>query len=200
MDAVEFLKTKNRICRSSDNCWSCILGGKGGCQIGCAINQAINEEELVAKVEKWAVEYSSRDKTTIENDSIKAIVEGDGEATLILQRVDEALVEVQEYRKLGSPESLKETLESMTKFYYCESEDDYYIGRQVGNFYYAKYSPTGFVWFMSRYLPWGKCIVNPDTLWKKHTYPSEPKEIPFESWLEGFIKKYNKPLHILEED
>ena len=47
--------------------------------------------------------------------------------------------------------------EDILKFYYCESEDDYYIGKEMpeSNFYYAKYGKTGFVWFMSRYLPWG---------------------------------------------
>ena len=80
--------------------------------------------------------------------------------------------------------------EDITKFYYCESEDDYYIGKRVGNFYYARYGETGFEWFMSRYLPWGEHVVKPNTLWKEYTYPSEPKEIPFVKWIEGFIRKY----------
>ena len=45
--------------------------------------------------------------------------------------------------------------------------------------YYAKYGPGGFTWFMSRYLPWGT-----------DGYPSEPKEIPFMEWIEGFISKH----------
>lgn len=69
--------------------------------------------------------------------------------------------------------------EDITKFYYCESEDDYYIGKRVENLYYAKYGPEGFTWFMSRYLPWGQHIVAPKTAWKEYTFPSEPKEIPF---------------------
>lgn len=80
--------------------------------------------------------------------------------------------------------------EDILKFYYCESEDDYYIGKRVGNFYYARYGKTGFTWFMSRYLPWGEHVIAPNTLWKEHTYLSEPKEIPFFEWLQGFIKKY----------
>lgn len=69
--------------------------------------------------------------------------------------------------------------EDILKFYYCESEDDYYLGQRVQNMYYAKYKPGGFTWFMSRYLPWGE-----------EGYPSEPKEIPFMVWIEGFIRKH----------
>lgn len=69
--------------------------------------------------------------------------------------------------------------EDILKFYYCESEDDYYLGQRVQNMYYAKYGPGGFTWFMSRYLPWGT-----------DGYPSEPKEIPFMEWIEGFIHKH----------
>lgn len=69
--------------------------------------------------------------------------------------------------------------EDILKFYYCESEDDYYIGQRIQNMYYAKYGPGGFIWFMSRYLPWGT-----------DGYPSEPKEIPFMEWIEGFIRKH----------
>ena len=78
------------------------------------------------------------------------------------------------------------------KFYYCESEDDYYIGKRIDTFYYAKYNPQlrDFVWCMSKYLPWGKHIVDENTLWKEHTYPSEPVEISFLEWIHGFIRKY----------
>lgn len=103
-----------------------------------------------------------------------------------------AIKEIQQYRKIGTVEELKNSTrkEDILKFYYCESEDDYYIGKRVGNFYYARYGKTGFTWFMSRYLPWGEHVIAPNTLWKEHTYPSEPKEIPFFEWLQGFIKKY----------
>lgn len=104
----------------------------------------------------------------------------------------QALKEVQKYREIGTVEELKNSTkeEDILKFYYCESEDDYYIGKRVGNFYYARYGKTGFTWFMSRYLPWGEHVIAPNTLWKEHTYPSEPKEIPFFEWLQGFMKKY----------
>lgn len=104
----------------------------------------------------------------------------------------EALKEVHRYREIGTVEECKKAVkeEDTLKFYYCESEDDYYIGKRVGNFYYARYAETGFEWFMSRYLPWGEHVVKPNTLWKEYTYSSEPKEIPFFEWLQGFVKKY----------
>ena len=80
--------------------------------------------------------------------------------------------------------------EDILKFYYCESEDDYYIGQRVQNMYYARYADGVFTWFMSRHLPWGKRVTAPETAWKEYTYPTEPKEIPFTEWLEGFIRKH----------
>ena len=103
-----------------------------------------------------------------------------------------ALKEIQQYREIGTVEECREAVkeEDVLKFYYCESEDDYYIGKRVANFYYARYGKTGFEWFMSRYLPWGEHIVAPETLWKEYKYPTEPKEISFFEWLSGFLKKY----------
>ncbi len=102
------------------------------------------------------------------------------------------LEEIQKYLALGTVEELSNAVkeEDVLKFYYCKSEDDYYIGKRIDTMYYAKYEKTGFAWFMSRYLPWGKHVIEPSTLWKEHTYPSEPKEIPFFEWLQGFLKKY----------
>lgn len=36
----------------------------------------------------------------------------------------------------------------------------------------------------------GKHVTAPETAWKEYTYPTEPKEIPFMEWLEGFIHKH----------
>ena len=80
--------------------------------------------------------------------------------------------------------------EDVLKFYYCESEDDYYLGQRVQNMYYARYADGCFTWFMSRYLPWGERVTAPETAWKEYTYPTEPKEIPFTEWLDGFIRKH----------
>lgn len=103
-----------------------------------------------------------------------------------------AIKEAQQYRKIGTVEECKKAVkeEDALKFYYCESEDDYYLGQRVENKYYARYGKTGFTWFMSRYLPWGEHVIAPNTVWKEYTYPSEPKEIPFFEWLQGFIKRY----------
>lgn len=82
--------------------------------------------------------------------------------------------------------------ENELKFYYVESLDDYWVGRRLDNFYYATWHKgLGFVWSHSRYLPWGEHIVDENTLWKEHTYPSEPIEIPFTEWIVGFVKKYS---------
>lgn len=82
--------------------------------------------------------------------------------------------------------------ENELKFYYVESIDDYWIGQRLDNFYYAEWNDRlGFVWTHSRYLPWGEHVVAPDTLWKEHTYPSEPREIPFTEWIVGFMKKHS---------
>lgn len=81
--------------------------------------------------------------------------------------------------------------ENELKFYYVESIDDYWIGARNDNFYYANWHEgLGFVWSHSRYLPWGEHIVDENTLWKEHTYPSEPIEIQFTDWIVGFVKKY----------
>lgn len=115
-----------------------------------------------------------------------------------LQEILKKLAEYEDLEEQGKLLKLSEAVkikkdvieeEDILKFYYCESEDEYYIGKRIDTMYYAKYSQTGFVWFMSRNLPWGEHVVDPKSLWKEHTYPSEPKEIPFFEWLQGFMKK-----------
>ena len=81
--------------------------------------------------------------------------------------------------------------EDQLKFYYVESVDDYWIGMRIDNFYYADWHEgLGFVWSRSKHLPRGEHIVDENTLWKEHTYPSEPIEIFFTKWIVGFVKKY----------
>ena len=62
MDAVEYLKEKNRMCRKYGellrDCFECPIGNDGGgCRAGVFENQEVAEEELVAIVEKWAEEH-----------------------------------------------------------------------------------------------------------------------------------------------
>lgn len=82
--------------------------------------------------------------------------------------------------------------ENILKFYYVRSIDEYWIGRRLSTLYYARYEDENqrWVWSHSRYLPWGEHVVSPTSLWKEHTYPSEPEEIPFTDWLQGFAKKH----------
>ena len=82
--------------------------------------------------------------------------------------------------------------ENQLKFYYVKSIDDYWIGMRIDNFYYADWHEgLGFVWSKSRCLPWGEHVVDENTMWKEHIYPSEPIEIPFTEWIVGFVKKYS---------
>lgn len=45
----------------------------------------------------------------------------------------------EEYKKLGTVEQLSQRIdeENVLKFYYCESEDSYLIGRRIDTIYYA---------------------------------------------------------------
>ena len=57
MDAVKFLKEKERICRKHD-CFGCPIGTKtGGCAVGFICNWEKTAEEVVAIVEKWSNEH-----------------------------------------------------------------------------------------------------------------------------------------------
>lgn len=65
MDAVEFLKAKNRMCREygdlPEDCFICPIGNDGGgCQAGVLENQKVTEEILVQIVEKWAAEHPAK--------------------------------------------------------------------------------------------------------------------------------------------
>ena len=102
-----------------------------------------------------------------------------------------SLEEIRQYRAIGTVEELQkaEKEEDILKFYYCDSEDSYLVGLRIGNFYYAHYIDGRWVFDMSRHLPWGEHVVDDTSAWKEHTYPSEPKEINFSEWLNGFINK-----------
>lgn len=93
-------------------------------------------------------------------------------------------------REIDKLPTIEVSEENDFKFYYVESIDDYWIGKRSDNFYYAEWRGDYFVWTHSRYLPWGEHIVDENTLWKEHTYPSEPIEISFSEWIVGFMKKH----------
>lgn len=97
------------------------------------------------------------------------------------------LEQLKEYQRL-------EEQGRLIKFYYCESLNEYYVGKRCDNFYYAKVEIQSngdiclcYKW--SRYLPWGKSVVDELSSWKEYTYPSEPKEICFTEWLKGWLSK-----------
>lgn len=60
MDAVEYLKTKRRLCKAHTECRRCPLNiEECGYAIGCPRGELEREnvEELVRRVEKWAKEH-----------------------------------------------------------------------------------------------------------------------------------------------
>lgn len=85
---------------------------------------------------------------------------------LYLEKCKEVAKLQKQMKSLSAKMEEKELIEEedILKFYYCESKDEYYIGKRIDTMYYAKYSPAGFVWFMSRNLPWGKHVVDPKAL------------------------------------
>lgn len=99
----------------------------------------------------------------------------------ILQQLED----LKKYKTLGTVEEISKRIneEEILKFYYCESEDEYYVGQRLETMYYANVMPKTFClhFVMSRYLPWGK-----------DNFPSEPKEILFTEWMNGYIKKHFK--------
>lgn len=65
MDAVKYLKEKNRMCRKCGElpggCFECpIRNDSGGCQAGVFENQEVTEEMLVQIVERWAAEHPKK--------------------------------------------------------------------------------------------------------------------------------------------
>lgn len=126
------------------------------------------------------------------------------------KEISDHLVELVKYKALGTLDDLtalvraekegrsvefasiaeKEERLDGYKFYYCASEDSYLLGYRVDNFYHARWhEPLGFVWEMSKYLPWGETISDESTDWKTHTYPSKPTEMGVNEWFNGFLNQ-----------
>lgn len=55
MDAVEYVKTRYRLCRSKDSCSECPLQDKENC--GCIMDTIEYVEKAVQIVEQWAKEH-----------------------------------------------------------------------------------------------------------------------------------------------
>ena len=115
------------------------------------------------------------------------------------QKILRLAEKLKQYEDLGTVDELSSRVkeDDILKFYYCESRDKYYVGKRLDTMYYAEimFYPSGEVclsYQMSRCLPWGKHVIDTSSAWKEYTYPSEPKEIPFTEWLEGFLKQRDK--------
>ena len=56
MDAVEFFKTVNRLCKNQ-GCNKCPVGKEWRCMVGFDDNSVKSIEETISKVEQWAKEH-----------------------------------------------------------------------------------------------------------------------------------------------
>lgn len=56
MDAVEFFKTVNRLCKNQ-GCNVCPVAKEGICMVGFDDDSAKNIEETISKVEQWAKDH-----------------------------------------------------------------------------------------------------------------------------------------------
>lgn len=58
MDAVEFFKTVNRLCKNQRCCTECPIHKNGmGCMVKADDDSIKNIEEMVSKVEQWAKDH-----------------------------------------------------------------------------------------------------------------------------------------------
>ena len=68
MDAVEYLKTKRRLCKEHTECRGCPLNiEEHGYAIGCPCGELErdNMEEMVRRVEKWAKEHPEKTRQSV---------------------------------------------------------------------------------------------------------------------------------------
>lgn len=56
MDAVEFVKTVNRLCKNR-HCDGCPVAKEGRCMVGFDYYSVKNIEETISKVEQWAKDH-----------------------------------------------------------------------------------------------------------------------------------------------
>lgn len=57
MDAVEFFKTVNRLCKNQSGCAKCPIWEKGMCMARFGDYSVENIEETISKVEQWAKDH-----------------------------------------------------------------------------------------------------------------------------------------------
>lgn len=143
----------------------------------------------------WVDRLAAYEETWLEPEEIERILDSYGRGMTLRTENAQRLeiikeIPINRLRELAQADKADEI--GKYRFYYCESEDEYLIGARLDTFYYARWDGSSFTWSMSRYLPWGKHVVAPETAWKEYTYPSEPKEIGMSEWFKGFLGKLTR--------
>ena len=171
-------------------------------------------ERLTRKIEKSSWRDRGRKPSGYTSDYTKQEVDGhlalyenlcfdkDGKEIIKPEKLA-ALVQAESEGRVVEFASIAEKEERLDgyKFYYCASEDSYLLGYRVDNFYHARWhEPLGFVWEMSKYLPWGETISDESTDWKTHTYPSKPTEMGVNEWFNGFLNQRIKAALAAKEE
>lgn len=92
MDAVEFVKTANRLCRNRC-CTKCPLYKNGACMAGFGDYSVENIEETISKVEQWAKEHpvKTRQSEFLKMFPNAAIDEDDGILCIKPCEIDESI-------------------------------------------------------------------------------------------------------------
>lgn len=152
-------------------------------------------DEFVDCVKELAARLAAYEETGLEPEEIERILDSYGRGMTLRTENAQRLeiikeIPINRLRELAQADKADEI--GKYRFYYCESEDEYLIGARLDTFYYARWDGSSFTWSMSRYLPWGKHVVAPETAWKEYTYPSEPKEIGMSEWFKGFLGKLTR--------
>lgn len=146
-------------------------------------------DEFVDCVKELAARLAAYEDTGLEPEAVEHLkLASMGKAIAKIKEFEG--VPVNRLRELAQADKADEI--GKYRFYYCESKDEYLIGARLDTFYYARWDGSRFTWSMSRYLPWGKHVVAPETAWKEYTYPSEPKEIGMSEWFKGFLGKLTR--------
>lgn len=152
-------------------------------------------DEFVDCVKELAARLAAYEDTGLGPEEIERILNSYGRGMTLRTENAQRLeiikeIPIDRLRELAQADKADEI--GKYRFYYCESEDEYLIGARLDTFYYARWDGSSFTWSMSRYLPWGKHVVAPETAWKEYTYPSEPKEIGMSEWFKGFLGKLTR--------
>jgi len=152
-------------------------------------------DEFVDCVKELAARLAAYEETGLEPEEIERILDSYGRGMTLRTENAQRLeiikeIPINRLRELAQADKADEI--GKYRFYYCESEDEYLIGARLDTFYYARWDGSSFTWSMSRYLPWGKHVVAPETAWKEYTYSSEPKEIGMSEWFKGFLGKLTR--------